>query len=394
MLPNNISVSAIIPFYNGKEYFHRAIQSLLNQSYALNEILIINDNSDQENLFFLKQYSSQDVRIKVYSNPENIGSSNSRNKGIELSSSEYVLLMDQDDILETNALERFIIKLFKMRQKFPGNDWVGAHSAYKLIDEKDNIIGLVDDWQQVKADEFLGYQFIRNRIITNSGVLIEKKYLARVGYYDPKLRYSQDWDLWLKLGAIGAFAYLDETFTSVRRHHKNTSAKIQGFQENTKRILKKFDLDYIKKAIFRRSLSREENLSDYYSILVKIEDWDCLQSEIQILSESSNNHPDVLFYNSILCYKQLDFKRALKHLEKIPIESDYYLSSINNKGVISLLLGKREKAKRYFNKALNLNPTYIDAQKNITLFEKNSIDPKSLHLTKVKLRKTLLKYNE
>lgn len=97
-------VSIIIPVYNTEKYLRDCLNSVLNQTYNNLEIILINDGSTDSSLKICKEYSKKDNRIIVI-DKKNTGVSNSRNRGIEISSGTYITFLDSDDYLEQDAIE-------------------------------------------------------------------------------------------------------------------------------------------------------------------------------------------------------------------------------------------------------------------------------------------------
>lgn len=100
----NSLVSIIIPVYNGQDYIGRCIQSVLNQSYANIEIIIVNDGSTDDSAKICRDYACADGRIRVIDS-QNYGPSKARNMGIENSSGSCIFFIDADDFIEKNSLE-------------------------------------------------------------------------------------------------------------------------------------------------------------------------------------------------------------------------------------------------------------------------------------------------
>lgn len=99
-----VNVSVIVPVYNVEKYLRQCLDSLVNQTLADIEIICINDGSTDGSLSILEEYASKDERIKVISQ-ENQGQGVARNKGIELSSGEYIGFVDPDDWVEYGMFE-------------------------------------------------------------------------------------------------------------------------------------------------------------------------------------------------------------------------------------------------------------------------------------------------
>lgn len=97
-------ISIIVPVYNASPYLHRCIDSLINQTIGNIEIILIDDGSKDNSLSICKEYATRDKRVIVIEQ-ENNGVSVARNKGIEYSNGEFILLLDSDDWLALNTVE-------------------------------------------------------------------------------------------------------------------------------------------------------------------------------------------------------------------------------------------------------------------------------------------------
>lgn len=104
-------LTIIIPTYNSQQYIEKCIVSIINQTYTNLEIIIIDDNSKDRTYDICKKIQKKDTRIKLMKNSENKGVSTTRNKGISISTGEYITFVDADDYIEKNMYEKLINKL-------------------------------------------------------------------------------------------------------------------------------------------------------------------------------------------------------------------------------------------------------------------------------------------
>ena len=104
-------ISIIIPVYNVEQYLEKCINSVINQSYDNLEIIIINDGSTDNSGLICKYYLAKDNRI-TYIEQTNLGLSVTRNKGIEISSGNYIAFIDSDDFIEYDMYETLYNNLF------------------------------------------------------------------------------------------------------------------------------------------------------------------------------------------------------------------------------------------------------------------------------------------
>ncbi|MDD5022049.1 MAG: glycosyltransferase [Endomicrobiaceae bacterium] len=101
---NNPKISVIIPVYNGAKYINQCLDSLINQTLTDIEIICVNDGSTDNSPEILQQYSNKDKRIRII-NQKNSGSAEARNRGIDISTGDYLSIVDCDDFFDLNMLE-------------------------------------------------------------------------------------------------------------------------------------------------------------------------------------------------------------------------------------------------------------------------------------------------
>ncbi|MFT9070799.1 MAG: glycosyltransferase family A protein, partial [Acetobacter orientalis] len=100
---NNPTVCVIIPYYNGSKYIERSANSVLAQTIAPNEFLVVDDGSSIEESEKLK-YISEKLGFKVL-RKENGGQGSARNFGVENTTSDFISFLDQDDFYLKNHIE-------------------------------------------------------------------------------------------------------------------------------------------------------------------------------------------------------------------------------------------------------------------------------------------------
>ena len=101
-------ISVLIPVYNVEKYLHVSINSVLKQTYQDFEIICVDDASTDSSLQILEYFSKKDDRIKVFRNPSNKGLGFTRNRAMEEAEGEYILFLDSDDWISSNALEMLV----------------------------------------------------------------------------------------------------------------------------------------------------------------------------------------------------------------------------------------------------------------------------------------------
>ena len=100
-------ISIIVPIYKTEQYLPRCIGSILSQSFADFELLLVDDGSKDRSGAICDEYAQKDARIRVY-HKENGGVSTARNMGLAEAKGEWVYFVDSDDIVLPDALETFV----------------------------------------------------------------------------------------------------------------------------------------------------------------------------------------------------------------------------------------------------------------------------------------------
>ena len=124
-------ISVIVPVYNAEKYLHRCIESILMQTFADFELLLINDGSTDLSSTICDEYALSDSRIKAIHKP-NTGVSSTRNRGLNESKGKYIIFLDADDFWYVNtALEQLV----EIAEKY---DIDVVRGEYKAVDQDGN----------------------------------------------------------------------------------------------------------------------------------------------------------------------------------------------------------------------------------------------------------------
>ena len=123
-----LKISVIVPVYNTEKYLHRCIDSILAQTFADFELLLVNDGSTDSSGAICDEYAQKDNRVRVF-HKENTGVSATRNLGIDNSKGEYLIFIDSDDYwIDNNSLEQLYLTAIQ-------HDLDIVRGEYKAVDE-------------------------------------------------------------------------------------------------------------------------------------------------------------------------------------------------------------------------------------------------------------------
>lgn len=178
-------VSVIVPIYNSEKYLEKCINSIINQTYANLEIILVNDGSTDNSLKICQEFSKMDERILVYSKI-NEGVSKARNKGIEISSGEYIVFVDADDTIHENyikiMLENSVDNYYLIKSNFKNS------IKAKLYSKEEFLNGLISGkvfgacWGYLFCREILKDIYFDNNTSYMEDAIFMVRYLLKVKY--------------------------------------------------------------------------------------------------------------------------------------------------------------------------------------------------------------------
>lgn len=103
-MTDQVTISVVIPCYNSEGFVERAIQSVLEQTYPLEEVICVDDGSTDGTLEVLKTIQHSGGEITIHAQ-ENQGICAARNAGLKMTTGEYIAFLDHDDVLHPEKLE-------------------------------------------------------------------------------------------------------------------------------------------------------------------------------------------------------------------------------------------------------------------------------------------------
>ncbi|SDW71929.1 glycosyltransferase family 2 protein [Flavobacterium degerlachei] len=176
-------VSIIVPCYDQAQYLNECLQSVLEQSYAHWECIVVNDGSPDDMETLAKSWLDKDTRFK-YVYQENGGLSSARNCGISHASGEFILPLDADDKISKEYVS-LAIKAFV------------EDDSLKVVYCKAEKFGVETGIWELAP--FSLFNLSRENMIFCSA-LFQKNDWEQVGGYDPNMKCGcEDWEFWIAL---------------------------------------------------------------------------------------------------------------------------------------------------------------------------------------------------
>ena len=190
-------ISVIIPTYNSEKFISRTIKSVLKQTHKDWELIIVDDLSKDNTREILKVWQSKDDRIHLLLLDENSGGpAHPKNVGIENASGEYIAFLDHDDEWLPEKLERQINFFEDKNHKNYG--LVTCDSAIIVAGQKSEYVTPIYD----ESDQLIN--LLKGDFVHScSSILIRRNVLDLIAGFDEKLKWSDDWDLYIRILASG-----------------------------------------------------------------------------------------------------------------------------------------------------------------------------------------------
>ena len=207
-----ITVSILMPVYNGEKYLSEAIESALAQTYQNFELLIVNDGSTDNSAAIIKPFL-KDSRV-IYIEQKNAGVAAARNTAIKHARGQYFGFLDQDDLWLNNKLE---VQIAALEQD---ESVALVHSRQDFIDSHGNKIDY--EWITGGSGYCFRDNFIKNRIAVLT-VLIRKTIIDEIGLFNEQLSGADDYEMWLRITLKYPIKYIDQALAFYRFHDNNVS---------------------------------------------------------------------------------------------------------------------------------------------------------------------------
>jgi glycosyltransferase involved in cell wall biosynthesis len=226
-LPKVISdelVSVVIPCFNQGKYLGEAIQSVLVQTHARTEIVIVDDGSTDTTAAVAHSYPQA-----IYLYQHNQGLAMARNAGLRASTGDYVTFLDSDDRFLPKAVEAGLNCL----SKHPECGFV--FGRYRNIDADGKVISPPN--QPPDESDFYSALLQRNLIGMPAAVMYPRSVLDRVRGFQGQLRRCEDYDLYLRIAREFSIHKHDEIVAEYRRHGEQMSRNYRRMLDTTLQIL-------------------------------------------------------------------------------------------------------------------------------------------------------------
>lgn len=226
--------------YNSGKYLRETIDSIINQTYTNWELIAVNDGSSDNTEEIIIDYIHQGIPITYYKQ-ENKGFASARNKAMELANSNWIAIIDHDDICLPNRLE---IQANHIHRN-PNAKLLFANITH--FSERDSEIRRHFDRinpcrLDLRAGKAMNNLLIYGCFVGTQGVVFDKEAATMVGGFDISYKYLVDYEFFIRIGIYHDLFSGEETVSKWRIHEGQTSKAVSNIHltENRKLLLKYF----------------------------------------------------------------------------------------------------------------------------------------------------------
>ncbi|MFL5734139.1 MAG: glycosyltransferase family 2 protein [Chloroflexia bacterium] len=250
------AISAIITTYNYARFVGPAIDSVLAQSTAPAEIVVVDDGSTDETAAVVERYLERGVR---YVKQQRAGAGAARNRGLAETGGELVAFLDADDRWLPDKLARQLEHLRRYPQVglVTGGEWHVFESGAppRLVARRP--AGAIEAFPRVLLENFIG---------NPSVVLARRECFRAAGDFDETLRLGQDWDMWIRIARHFPVGVVDGPLILFTKHDDSlTSGQTKERYESNKLIERRY-IDSVQPRLRRSLIARgAHSMNDFYA---------------------------------------------------------------------------------------------------------------------------------
>ena len=193
--------SVIIPMYNAESTITNTLESVINQTYKDFEIILVDDGSSDKTKQCVEAFFKNKNNTYNYIYQTNSGVSATRNRGIRESSGEYIAFLDSDDLWHPQKLE-----IVSNILEDASIDILGHAHTFKS--------NFSNSYESCRLKKVSFFKLLLKNFATTPSVVIKKK---SCGYFDEKMRYTEDHELWLRMALENQLYFCDLPLSVIGR---------------------------------------------------------------------------------------------------------------------------------------------------------------------------------
>jgi glycosyltransferase involved in cell wall biosynthesis len=234
-------VSVVVPSYNRAPLLARTLRGVLAQEFIDLEVVVVDDGSTDDTAGML---ANADTRVRVIRNQRSEGVSAARNRGVAAARGEWIAFCDDDDLWSPHKLIR----------QLEAADGAGAGWVYAGDVHIDAALRVLSGGPPLDPEAVLARMSRSNPLPSgSSNVLVRTSVLASIGGFDPTLRRTEDWDLWIRLARTGSPGWVREPLVAYSFHAGNVVTHPGEMVNEARRLAARYGIPVDVTAMHRRA---------------------------------------------------------------------------------------------------------------------------------------------
>lgn len=210
-------ISIITPSLNQVAYIGQTIESVINQGYPNLQYIVMDGGSTDGTVQLLREYDDDLLWVSEKDN----GQSHAINKGLELADGGVVSYLNSDDYLTADSLEQ----VGRYFQSHPEAAWLTGKC--RIVDQNGHEIRrFVTNYKNMwlRMANYSSLQILN--YISQPSTFWRRSVVDKVGYFDERLHYAMDYDLWLRIGREHKVHVIQEYLACFRLHESSKSGRL------------------------------------------------------------------------------------------------------------------------------------------------------------------------
>lgn len=206
-------ITVITICLNAEKYLAYQLKSVADQSWSDVEHIVVDGGSTDNTLAIIKSAAKSNPKIRWIRESDG-GISDAMNKGLALASGEIIAFLHADDFYPESGVLESVAEIFAAH---PGTEWLTGGVHY--VDHTGQIV------KSYRPRRWSYQRLLRGNILFHPATFVRSRAFENVGGFDTCLRYTMDYDLWLRLGKSSAPFRLDLPLACFRIHPESTSVQ-------------------------------------------------------------------------------------------------------------------------------------------------------------------------
>ncbi len=257
-----MKISVVIPTYNRAHMIKKAIKSVQDESYPVDEIIVVDDASSDDTAHAVEAVS--DERIRYYRLDQNKGAGGARNYGVSRCQYDMIAFLDSDDTWHPDKIEK------QVALKNDNTDLRLIYSAYERIYDSYKEIH-PDMSNNNKLDGDILSQILFENTVGTPTILMEKSLFEEVDGFDETLRSLEDWDMVIRAAKKTNFGFVPEVLVDALYLNDGVTSNMDEYFKARCLMMQKYRQDYLETGTFNDAAGSILALAQRFNVLESVQ---------------------------------------------------------------------------------------------------------------------------